>query len=495
MKTSNNFFYYAATILLALFAVSCGGDDDETKREDPKETSINISIQEMMEGMYLWNEEVRNINLDNLTSSEYDDFLYSILTGVADQDDANHDDGHWQDGKRQYFYSNIKKEDNTKSRAKAQKNDLGIQHLLAGKLSSSSNEIGFVLKIVTPGSPAAKAGLTRGSIIVGEKIGGSITKITTTNYSNYIDAIVYSPKGTKEYVYITNPSVSMQETSTVTLTPATYTDTPILKTRVISPSAATVVGYISYNSFDADFDQELISAFSKFKAEGVNELVVDLRYNGGGHVVSSAVLSTLTAGNAARGEVFCDCIYNQERVDKGEKSIYRFGEANISGSKYPPIEEANASSIDMKRVFVLTSVNTASASELFINALEGIDIPVYQIGTTTNGKNVGMEVASITADGTKYTFAPITFYALNAKKGKDYADGFVPDLVVEENDHPISDFGDPKEKLFELALRWIETGSKPVVNVTRSTPSFTPIATYTTSPKLQGSLVEETLLN
>ena len=494
MKTSNTFFYYAATILLTIIMVSCGGDDNEVPPKH-KGTKINQIILETMESKYLWNEEVRNINLDNALSSQYDDFLLSILDGVAKQNNANRDDGHWENGKRQYFYSNILKEDAVRSRAKARKNDLGIQNLSVGRMSESSNNLGFVLLVVVPESPADKAGLKRGSIIIGEEIGGSAKSITTSNYTNYIDALVYSPQGSKKYISIIDPSIEGAQSVTVTLAPATYTDTPILKAHTLTSPSGPTIGYIAYNSFDLDFDYDLMSEFAKFKAEGVTELVVDLRYNGGGHVVSSAVLSTLAASNTARGKIFCECVYNAERVAKGESSIYKFGTSNISGATYSPIAEASASAIGMKRVFVLTSVGTASASELFINALEGIDIPVYQIGTTTNGKNVGMEVETITADGSKYTFAPISFYALNAKKEKDYADGFVPDVVVDEGDYMVSDFGDPSETLLYFALRWIETGSKPTINRTRSTPLITPIATYQTTPKLQGSIIEKDIFN
>ena len=120
-----------------------------------------------------------------------------------------------------------------------------------------------------------------------------------------------------------------------------------------------------------------------------------------------------------------------------------------------------APDLGLNRLYIIGSENTASASELIINGLRGIDLPVYLYGSRTEGKNVGMTTTQTTYNNVKYLFSPITFRVANAKGFGDYPDGFVPDVVVNNQNSSYADdidntfpysFGDWGDMRFNKAL-------------------------------------------
>lgn len=132
----------------------------------------------------------------------------------------------------------------------------------------------------------------------------------------------------------------------------------------------------------------------------------------------------------------------------------------------------SAGGLNLHRVYCLVTNNTASASELVINSLEGIGIDVILIGNTTRGKNVGMEGVELTAGTDKYLLFPITFQAYNAAGFGDFENGFTPDFVIDENNphgknfEGYIDFGKDNETLYAKAMSQI-TGTD-AASITRS---------------------------
>ena len=248
------------------------------------------------------------------------------------------------------------------------------------------------------------------------------------------------------------------------------------------------VGYLLYNSFNLYYDSALIDAFRAFGAEGVDAVVLDLRYNGGGHVVSSAVLGTLIAGPAHQGEIYTKTSYNEDRKNE-TVDTYRIGEASYNASNpkyyvYQPIASALDAAVSLPEVYVLCTSSTASASELVINGLRGIGIDVHLIGETTNGKNVGMEPKSATYGGYSYVFSPITFYSVNAQGFNDYSNGFAPDIEADDalwygsGTVANGEFGNPElDEMLNVAVEWILKGSQPLAGSTRTTRSEQPAQT------------------
>ncbi len=198
------------------------------------------------------------------------------------------------------------------------------------------------------------------------------------------------------------------------------------------------VGYIHFKKFINNSNQELDWAFSKFKKEGIDELVVDLRYNPGGLLRVAKHLAGLIGGKRTDGKVFVRLIHNNKRSE--EDQSYDF--SNPSNS------------IGIKRVFFITSGGSASASEAVINGLKPF-IPVYLIGGKTYGKPVGM----YSMDFCDKTLIPITFRMINAVGEGEYYDGFEPNCVAYDDiEH---DFGDPREDSFRKTLHLMEYGRCP----------------------------------
>ena len=395
-------------------------------------------------------------------------------------------DGHWENGKRQYIYSYIQRVSTSSASAsladitRAKTPVSGYGFYAEPAILDYSGAYYFLVDWVYPDSPASEAGLKRGDII--GKVNG--TTINQSNVENiYYEYFYYYPAvGTKttfsrcSYDF-ENERPSYGEDADVEVTASSYYETPVIYYNVLSSSvdSSVKIGYMVYNSFDSDYDDDVRKVFEMFKESGVNQVILDLRYNGGGAVSSARMISSALAGAKGNDQVFEYYRRNDERMAaKGlDKDDYRTYENEKFDSSV-----ASQYGFDLKDVYVLTSVNTASASELIINSLRGIDMPVTTVGTTTNGKNVGMEVMQFgPVDGYYYVFAPITFQSYNAKGESDYANGFEPDVLADYTNLIPYDWG-LKEPLLIAALNDIlstPTTSKAMQSFQTNRRIFTPV--------------------
>lgn len=485
----------AFALLVALVGTGCSKEDPERPEPAPTpepsestDADIDRWMFDYMKTHYLWNKAVKEVKPDYTLG--YDVFLTDVLTKVSKQNDVNHDDGHWEDGKRSYFYSNIQRYKASAATAgvqtrgtRKQADGLGFEMIFAFYKDDKRSAIIFSVGAVTPNSPAAKKGLKRGDLIA--KVGG--VEIKESNWDKCWEKLMLTESGT---VKVALYDINTDKTgSDISITAASYDDNPVWLRKTLTTDNGVKVGYLCYMSFNAGFedpndpkstplyDLALIEAFQKFREEKIDELVLDLRYNGGGHVVSSAVLATLITGDAYKGKVYTRMTYNADRSRK-TPDVYKLGVAQYnaanSQARHNEIETALASALGLQRVYVLCTGNTASASELVVNGLRGLDFDVRLIGSTTNGKNVGMEPLEKTFGDYTYDFSPITFYIENAKGFRDYGNGFNPDVEAEELpfyfievgkslEYRPLEWGDAEhDDLLFYAMQWIETGSKPV---------------------------------
>jgi C-terminal processing protease CtpA/Prc len=240
------------------------------------------------------------------------------------------------------------------------------------------------------------------------------------------------------------------------------------------------VAYLAYNEFVIEADMaswtergdrflaEMREAFVSFKADGATEMVLDLRYNHGGYVKACQVLTRLISG-AGRNEVFAKMLHNNNSAEWAAYGIRTNPEVwNFSD------EASDADALGLRKLYVLATEQSASASEMVINALRGIDVEVVVIGETTNGKNVGMNRFEFTDASGTYHMWPITFKVLNAKGFCDYAGGFTPDFEINDlagvsDRRPLFSLGDGQEELLRAALTHID-GGQPAAR-TRSASS------------------------
>ncbi|MFS1524488.1 S41 family peptidase [Microbulbifer sp. 2304DJ12-6] len=254
---------------------------------------------------------------------------------------------------------------------------------------------------------------------------------------------------------------------TVTLTAKAVTSDPVQYVKSVQTDSGRKVGYMLFNDHIATAEGELINAVSDLKSEGVEELILDLRYNSGGILDIASELAYMIAGDSTLGRTF---------------ELFRFNDQHpninpITKRKLLPTPFYNTSqgigavqagmalpSLNLQRLFVLTSEGTCSASEAIINGLRGIDVEVVQIGDSTCGKPYGFY--PLGNCGT--TYFTIQFTGVNAKGFGDYSNGFIPGGSHQTEAHlpgcKLGDdfthlLGDKNEARFAAALNYIDTGS------------------------------------
>lgn len=327
----------------------------------------------------------------------------------------------------------------------------GMNYGLSYYPDDESKVFGFV-RYVQPDSPADQAGLERGMIFT--KVDG--VQITPDNYRGIFDADSF------ELTLASYADRTITETEKVSLTKVEYTANPVYISKVLDVDGLKV-GYLMYNSFVGDFDDELNAAFADFKAQGIDELVLDLRYNGGGSVESAVDLSSMITGQF-NGEVFVKQQWNDDYQAYFEENhpdwlIDRFNDKIRTGE--------NINSLNLDKVYIIGTGSTASASELVINGLNPY-IDVVQVGTQTVGKyqasvtlydspNFGRENAN---PNHTYAIQPLVYKSTNANGVSDYVDGLSPDIQAREYVDELGTLGDPNEPLLAAALQDITKDRK-----------------------------------
>lgn len=501
------FWLFAALFAAAGAFTACSNDDPgKEPGPDDKKPIPHMEINQWMDGnmrtLYLWNEEYKKLTLD--FDQEYQNFLKSALDGVKKQNNANAEDGYYY-GDQWIYYSYVEAKQKTRSTRADQTIDYGFG-ITGHNFGNVNGTIYMAVLGVIPGSPADKAGITRGSFI--SKING--TSITEQNalslakllYPSAISADIvrldWSEITAENGQFVVTP-----KQSGFNLKPATFSRNPILyATLALSETNPDVcIAYLVYHEFDMNYDETLMDWFKTFKQtaekEGkkVTDLILDLRYNGGGYLFSSAMLATLITGEKHKGGLYVETTYNEERNKTMAPGQYFIGKKEVPEGEYPLIEEALKHSLDLDRVFVLTMNGTASASELIINGLRGLDVEVNTIGEYTNGKNVGMEVDTRTFGDYEVSFAPCTIRLKNAKGFGDYSSGLEPSLTVVNPDSdwliaPYASNGDP---LFRMAYEWIVTGKKPTLEANAGTRAadlgYYSFGEYHAAPGVSGAIM------
>lgn len=309
----------------------------------------------------------------------------------------------------------------------------------------SGNDVLGYVQYVLPGTSAEEKGIKRGDVFT--EING--TKITGDNYNDLLGDGNY----TINLGYIENNTIIMSD-QTISLTAAEYSTNPVLISKVLEVEGQRI-GYIMYNSFTADYDDELNAAFADLKAQGITDLVLDLRYNGGGSVESAVDLSSMITGQF-EGQLFMKEEWNQDyqayfEANNPDYLLNKFNNQIRTGE--------SINSLNLPRVYVLTTKRSASASELVINGLKPY-INVKQVGDTTTGKfqasvtlydskNFGRENAN---KNHTYAIQPLVLKSVNKDGVSDYVNGLFPDIPKEESLSNYGVLGDPSEPLLEAAI-------------------------------------------
>lgn len=366
----------------------------------------------------------------------------------------------------------------------------------------------FCIEGVYPGSPAAAAGMKRGQWIYA--VDGKQFAYNANDASEvaaaYEELLAPAKSGSKRFSMVDDP-MNGSDPYAVTLTTETIAENTVLLAETID-AGGRKIAHLAYSGFEAAYDTSLLEAFEQFRNAGATEMVLDLRLNGGGHVISADLIASCIAGANCDGRVFAYYRYNRERMEaKNEKKEYddtegKFCDRFSYGSGYYGVD-LKRYALGLKRLYVIVSNRTASASELVVNSLRGIDIDVVLIGERTEGKNVGMEGISGLTDGTYvYQYAPITFQSYNAKgeraAGSDYSKGFAPDYEVFDWNWSgpssdgnryfdgLRDFSDRTEPCLAKALELITGAKAASVPATRAADTLRALPGKIALPEIPG---------
>ena len=249
----------------------------------------------------------------------------------------------------------------------------GFRFGLLRESPDNSRVIGYV-RYVVPGSPAANAGLKRGDVFNG--VNGQT--LTIDNFQSQLRGETYALMMAKVTDFVPSPRRYTVESldKTINVTAVNLQENPIHRSKVIE-SETSRVGYLMYNSFRFNFHDDLNQRFREFKDARIDDLVIDLRYNGGGTLITSALLASLISG-VSSDEIFAELIHGSKRESRN--STFEFLDSvpiyDDEGS-FSRTDDIN--SLRMNRLYVLTSRNSASASEALINGLLPFGVEVIVI--------------------------------------------------------------------------------------------------------------------
>ncbi len=268
----------------------------------------------------------------------------------------------------------------------------------------------------------------------------------------------------------------------VMLTSETVTGVPLQIAKTIDTPQGKM-GYLLLNSFNnATVEKDLYEQFTQFEQENITDLVVDLRYNGGGYLALSSQLAYMVAGSQATTNKIYDRLIYNDKLSSQNQNIGFFDTTldlrRLIGGDSIITEGLDLPSVNLSRVYVLTTGSSCSASESFMNSLIGIDVEVIQIGETTCGKPYGF----VSEDNCGLTYFTVQFRGENHKGFGDYADGLVPKELPEAGKQyqvqgcPIKEdyfhaLGDEQEILLSSALYYQAYNTCPEVRASNALKS------------------------
>ena len=283
--------------------------------------------------------------------------------------------------------------------------NLGFGVSVAGLEVTGRPDLPLYVRGVDPGSPAAAAGVQRGDRVLA---------LNGRNTADIISADDFSALTASETGQVLDLRVQRGfNTLDLRLVSTVYAIAPVGDAQVFTSPGGRRVGYLPVKNMISQALAPMDTAFAQFKAAQVQDLVLDLRYNGGGLVSVGAQLASYVAGQAAPASNYAALLFNDQHASSNQ--TYRFN--------------ALSNGLALSRVYVLTGPRTCSASEQVINGLRGVGVEVIAVGDTTCGKPVGFVPTSRCGQ----TYSVVNFESVNARNEGRYWDGFDASCPVAED--------------------------------------------------------------
>ena len=423
---------------------SCFEDNDDN---GATASEINDFVWKGMNAAYLYKQEISDLDNDRFNDS---DEYASYLNNYNSPEDL--------------FESLIYERDNIDKFSLIIDNYIELEQYLSGVslsnglnyglvyLPNSNNEIFGYVRYVNNGSASDLANINRGDIF--RSIDG--VPLSVDNYSDLLSQEIYTVNFAN---YFNNDTEDINDDTielngiNIELQKAPLVKNPVHYYSTLDYSSGKI-GYLMYNQFVSNYDDYLKTIFSEFKSNSIDELILDLRYNPGGSINSAIVLASLITGQ------FENEVFNTEQWNNDIQNYWIDNNPEYLINRFTTFQ----SSLNLSRVYILTTRSSASASELIINCLKPY-INVVQIGTTTYGKYQ----ASVTLYDSEnfsnqnvnrshsYALQPLVLKTLNVNGVTDYYNGINPDYEYEERAFDMGQVGDLNEPMLNFTLDIIDS--------------------------------------
>lgn len=411
-------------LLLIVFVLSCK-DDDDNIRSVEADLEVEDYVWQSLNTFYYWQSDVADL-ADNRFSSNKQ--YATFLSGFGGEPEALF--GHLLSSEDRFSFilNDYVALENLLNRVSKTS---GMKYGLA-EVSKDSEEVIGLVRYVLPGTDADNKGLKRGDLFWGVD-GVPLTK------SNYRDLL--SSENDGYTLNFASDATGTPSGASLTLTTNVVQENPVHVEDIIEISGQKV-GYLMYNAFLSSGETELENAFLTFQSANIDQLILDFRYNPGGSVNTAIKLASMVTGQFDE-EIFVQTQHNEKLTTWNQSRTF----------------ENLAIRLNMNKIYVIVSRQTASASELVINGLKA-HIDVVVVGEPTVGKNVGSYTIYdwIDNDGNinpNHTWAmqPIAFKITDKNGNADFADGFNADVSQTESVGNLGVLGDINEPLLNRTLQ------------------------------------------
>jgi carboxyl-terminal processing protease len=325
---------------------------------------------------------------------------------------------------------------------------LGYGLALAGLEVTGQPNAPLYVRYLEPAGPAALAGVLRGERIM------SLNGRTAADIIAADDFSALTPNAAGDVLDLVLRNAAGQDRN-MRLTAAVFSLTPVQNGQVVLSQNNQRLGYVFIKDMISQVSSPLGSVMTNFRNQGIQQLVLDLRYNGGGLVSMGATVASYGAGNRGAGQAYTTLLYNDKQSNNNR--TYTFSNPGAWAG--------------FSKVYVLAGERTCSASEQVVNGLRGVGVDAVLIGDVTCGKPVGFSPRDA---GCGTTYSIVNFEGVNARNEGRYFNGLTPTCAVAEDfAQPIGDtgvgdnIGDP---LLVAAAFHADNNSCPVA-LTRESPS------------------------
>lgn len=385
---------------------------------------------------YLWFEELPDLNPGDYGNPQ--EYFELLKTNKITSSGTPKDNFHWWEPTED---------------AESWESGITYDYGIRLKVYSTTPPRKYYVAFVEPGSPAALAGVKRGTKIL--KIDNyDLVNETSEAGINALNERLFPSKSGVAYKFDLQDAEGSTPYS-VTIQAGEVATSPVLLTKVLETGNGKV-GYIVFNSHVEKAERQWITAIQQLQQAAVSDVVLDLRYNGGGLLSIASQVSYMLAGSNVQGKLFYEQIENSKQQKAEPMPFLDFG-------LYSDYENLDLPALNLSRVYILTSAGTCSASEAIINGLRGANIQVYLIGDTTCGKPYGY----YPEENCGTTYYTIQLKGANAKGFGEYSDGFIPSSADDNKtrvkgcsvqDDIAHQLGDTQEAMLATALNFRASG-------------------------------------